>query len=89
MMIFIIIYIIIIVLSILNLYFIKRNNKVYDFRMRIIDLTHSGIMLDEELFYKRMYLSDKHSYNKMLYSFKPLKLEYWYTPEEIKLIKLC
>lgn len=88
-MIFIIIYIIIIVLSILNLYFIKRNNKVYDFRMEIIDLTHSGIMLDKELFYKRMYLSDKHSYNKMLYSFKPLKLEYWYTPEEIKLIKLC
>lgn len=88
-MIFIIIYIIAIVLFILNLYFIKRDYKVYSFRKEIIDLTHSGIILDEELFYKRMYLSDKHSYNKMLYSFKPLKLEYWYTPEEIKLMKLC
>lgn len=66
----------------------KRDYKVYNFRKEIIDLTHSGIILDEELFYKRMYLSDKHSYNKMLYSFKPLKLEYWYTLEEIELMKL-
>lgn len=27
---------------------------------------------------------DKHSYDRMLYSLKPLKLKYWFTDEEIK-----
>ena len=29
----------------------------------------------------------KHSYNKVLYSFKPFKLESWFTPEEVEFIK--
>lgn len=29
----------------------------------------------------------KHSYNKILFSFKPFKLESWFTPEEIEFIK--
>ena len=31
-------------------------------------------------------LTQKHSFNKMVYSFKPLKLKYWYTEEEIKIM---
>ena len=29
----------------------------------------------------------KHSYNKILFSFKPFKLESWFLPEEIEFIK--
>lgn len=29
----------------------------------------------------------KHSYSKILFSFKPFKLESWFTPEEIEFIK--
>ena len=32
-------------------------------------------------------LLDKHSYNKYLYSFKPLKLEKWFTEEELEFMK--
>lgn len=31
-------------------------------------------------------LLDKHSYNKYLFSFKPLKLEKWFTEEELEFI---
>lgn len=31
-------------------------------------------------------LTQKHSFNKMIYSFKPLKLKYWYTEEEIRIM---
>ena len=33
------------------------------------------------------YLLNKHSYNKYLYSFKPLKLEKWFTEEELEFMK--
>lgn len=33
-------------------------------------------------------ICDRHSYNKMLFSFKPLKLEHWFTKEEIKRFNL-
>jgi hypothetical protein len=29
----------------------------------------------------------KHSYNEILFSFKPFKLESWFTPEEVEFIK--
>lgn len=31
-------------------------------------------------------LTRKHSFNRMVCSFKPLKLKYWYTEEEIKIM---
>lgn len=31
-------------------------------------------------------LTQKHSFNRMVYSFKPLKLKYWYTEEEIRIM---
>ena len=36
---------------------------------------------------KVLFLLDKHSYNKYLFSFKPLKLEKWFTKEELEFIK--
>ena len=32
-------------------------------------------------------LLNKHSYNKYLFSFKPLKLEKWFTEEELEFVK--
>ena len=32
-------------------------------------------------------LLDKHSYNRYLYSFKPLKLEKWFSEEELEFMK--
>lgn len=34
-----------------------------------------------------IWFSDKWTFDRMLYSFKPLKLEYWFTEEEIREIK--
>jgi hypothetical protein len=36
---------------------------------------------------KVYFLLNKHSYNKYLFSFKPLKLEKWFTEEELEFIK--
>ena len=36
---------------------------------------------------KVQFLLHKHSYNKYLISFKPLKLEKWFTEEELEFIK--
>lgn len=62
-------------------YMLWRNNKVYDFRIKIID----GITLANWRDAKKLY--DKYSYGDMLYSIKPLKLEAWFTEEEIKILK--
>ena len=35
---------------------------------------------------KVQFLLDKHSYNKYLFSFKPLKLEKWFNEEELEFI---
>ena len=32
-------------------------------------------------------IKQKHTYDEMLYSFKPLKMEKWFTPEELELLK--
>ena len=45
---------------------------------------------DEENYYnirdQVRFLLDKHSYNRYLFSFKPLKLEKWFTKEELEFI---
>lgn len=32
-------------------------------------------------------IQERHTYDKMLYSLKPLKMEKWFTPEELELLK--
>lgn len=62
-------------------YLLFRNGKVYDFRIKFIKIANLAN-------YKEVIkLYDKYSYEEMLYSFKPLKLEAWFTEEEIKILK--
>ena len=79
-----------VLITVLSLYFLYRIDKVYKFRRYIIELcfkaqarsVNNGIFNLEQ--YDAIYY--KHSYNDMLYSFKPLKLEKWFTKEEIELL---
>lgn len=66
-----------------------RNNKVLDFRLKIINLEYQRSLeaIKQGLYFKHKDLYNKYSYNKMLYSIKPLKLKYWFTEEEIKFIE--
>lgn len=82
--------VVVILLSILWVacgYALVRNYYVGKFRHKIINLCyeHNLRRIDDSLFYDSAFgwFYDKVSYNKMLYSFKPLVLEYWWTKEEI------
>lgn len=76
------------VLLVLDGYMLARNFYVNKFRIKIIALCreHNLRRLEESLDYDCAYdwFFDKYSYSKMLFSFKPLKLKYWYTEEEIE-----
>lgn len=79
-----------------NLYILIRNEKVFVFRTYILDRAHNELLriLYEDIDkYESMHkewnkIYDRHSYNKMLFSFKPLKSEHWFTEEEIKKFNL-
>lgn len=59
--------------------------------MRLIDMaytaTQKAIWSGEDDSEKVYRLYDKYSFDDMLYSFKPLTLEAWYSEEEIKILK--
>jgi hypothetical protein len=69
-------------------YFIRRINKVNSFLISVLNLVydHSKQRILKGLDYKYSYSKfyNKLNYNKILYSFKPLKLETFYTEDEIK-----
>lgn len=65
----------------INGYILWRNDKVFDFRLKII-YAFSPANWSEA---KKLY--EKYSYNDMLFSLKSLKLEAWFTEEEIKILK--
>lgn len=79
-----------------NLYIAIRNNKVFTFREYIIDraydemlsILHKDIDKYESMHKEWNKIYDRHSYNKMLVSFKPLKSEHWFTEEEVKKFNL-
>lgn len=79
-----------------TLYIFIRNEKVFVFRMYIIYRAYGELLriscedIDK---YESMHkewnkIYDRHSYNKMLFSFKLLKSEHWFTEEEIKRFNL-
>lgn len=74
-------------------YFLQRNNKVYDFRMMILDKYIIPKADQEALLGKDpQWVFDMHksmkSYDKMLYSFKSLKPENWISKEDLEKLKL-
>lgn len=78
----IILFIICIIVLIYCFYNLYRNNKVYEFRLTIID---AQFKYNQSINYQcKWNINTIPSYNKMLYQFwKPLKLRYWLTTEQI------
>ena len=92
-----------VLLFVIGVYLLYRNSKVYRFRVEIINSSYNvlkeflaSIKDDEEFLSKREeYLKLEKmseiildtSYEKMLLSIKPLKLEYWFNEEEINFIR--
>lgn len=70
---------------------VHRNDRLVVFRICILhlcttyDILHAIEPGSEEDAFK--WFEEKYTYNQMLFSFKPLKLEAWYTPEEISKIQ--
>lgn len=88
------------ILLVLSVYFLIRNNNVLYFRVTYVRNAYNYLhktlhcCINEEDLNEYYKLCDKvnnaidrYSYEKMLFSFKPLKLEYWFTEEEIKYLK--
>lgn len=95
--------IILAILIVLCLYFLNRNNKVFNFTTsfshflfdelrRVLNTYKDDDELHEDednynyIKEKTLFLLDKYSYNRYLFSFKPLKLEKWFTEEELEFI---
>lgn len=83
-----------VILAVISIYLLFRNNKVCDFRLRIIDLSfryniHTiealGTSRDDDA-YTWLY-GTLPEYNKMLFSIKPLELETYFSTEQIKKLK--
>lgn len=73
-------------------FFVNLNGFLFDELERILNTykNDNEFHEDENNYYnireKTYSLLDKHSYNKYLFSFKPLKLEKWFTKEELEFI---
>ena len=77
--IFVVVFAVVIVISILVAI---RNSQTHKFRHRVIDIVFEGENWEE----KRLIYHNGPSYNQMMFSFKPLKLESFYTPEQIEIL---
>lgn len=73
-----------------------RNDRVCAFLKNIIDCSHDEIqrVLYEDIDRGKQLLKqikkiyNQNTYERMLYSIKPLKVKYWFTEEEIKTFNL-
>lgn len=73
-----------------------RNNQVCVFSKHIIDCSYKEVQrvtcedIDraKQLYRRLDDICNRNSYDKMLYSIKPLKVKYWFTEEEIKTFNL-
>ena len=89
----IIVLIILIALLLLNIYIMIRNSRVYPFRMSVLENIDSEVtkrIKQDAITIKEISqmfgILNTVSYAKMLFSFKPLKVEYWFTKEELKIM---
>lgn len=74
----------------LNMYFVDRTDEVIEFQLNlltIIEITARELAEQNKDASYLQDLFDKHSFYRLLYSFKPLTISAWYTEEEIKLLK--
>src|SRR5689334_6863215 len=62
-----------------------RNNKVFEFRTGILDIIYESNKNNPSVICWEIFKSV--SYESMLYSLKPLKLESFYTEDEIRIMK--
>jgi len=67
------------VLIIFSLYFFIRNELVYNFRLKLLERVYDGYNWQNKANVYR-----KVSYHKMMLSFKPLRLKYFYSQEDIE-----
>ena len=70
-----------------SLYFMVRNEMVYRFRIKIIHLLYEDIRNYKMLDAINDRLRCEASYDRMFRSFKPLRLEYWFTKEQVDYLK--
>ena len=84
--------IILLIFLLVCVYFLIRTSRVLDFRCLLIEYAcqyNIRRLLELNFNYNDAYkwFFDKHSYNRMLFSFRALKLENWFTKEELEEIK--
>ena len=71
---------------------LRVNNACYNYKMAFLDSLKNDDELksrwDEWETRKRIAddMNDRYGYNKMVFSFRPLKIEEWYTPTECEII---
>ena len=78
--------IILILFVVFSIWYLHRNNKVYDFLIEVVDEVawyNMQVNIKDWLEYPRV---DK-VYNKMLYSFKPLRMDVWFPKINRKVYK--
>ena len=65
---------------------LHRNNQVFFFRNQLWAQRFFVDIYDHDDFVNN--IEDRYSYIRLLFSFKPLKTTYWFTPEEIEKYRL-
>ena len=65
-----------------SIYFWIRNKRVHDFRNNILDT----IFTQDNYVAKLTVYQNGPSYQQMMLSFKPVRLDSFYTPEQIKIL---
>lgn len=77
----------------MSIFIAIRNSKTFTLRMKILNSAKGYATKDylsDSLYYEIIDILDKlkkYNYDKMLYSFKPLKLSSWFTEHEIEIIE--
>lgn len=70
-----------------SLYLMVRNEMVFRFRNKIIHLLYEDIRDIKQLDAIEHRLKCEASYDRMYKSFKPLRLEQWFTKEQVDYLK--
>lgn len=85
--------IILILFFVISVYMLFRNNQTYEFAIKLSEMAFAYNVRhikdrinnsdNDDAF---VWFSGKYSYERLLFSIKPLKLEYWFTEEELNKI---